>query len=49
MRAIIDPVEPDQIHKAFKDIIAHLQQGKILDALKSIDGSVLVAADGTGL
>jgi hypothetical protein len=49
MRAIIDPVEPAEIHRGLKDIFAHLQQGKVIDGYKYIDDSVLIAADGTGL
>jgi hypothetical protein len=49
MRAIIDPLNPDEIHRTFKKMIAHLQQGKVLEGYRYIDDSVLVACDGTGL
>ena len=49
MRAIIDPVAPENLHRGIKDVIAHLQQGKILDTYKFLDDSLLVSGDGTGL
>lgn len=48
MRAILDPVNPEEIRPAFKMIFNELQQSKKLEQFKFLGGYYLLAIDGTG-
>jgi hypothetical protein len=47
MRAILDPVAPDQVRPLFDDVFRCLQRGKALERFVYLDGSYLVLLDGT--
>src|SRR6202034_1322372 len=47
VRAMLDPVDPAQFYPMFADIVAELQQCGGLDAMRVLDGHVLIAWDGT--
>lgn len=47
MRAILDPVAPEQLRPLFSDIFGRLQRGKALEAFVYLDGCYLVSLDGT--
>jgi hypothetical protein len=46
-RAMLDPIEPAHFYPLFADIVAELQQFGGLDAMRCLDGRVLIALDGT--
>jgi hypothetical protein len=48
LRDIIDPVDPTQLHPAFRAIHTSLQRGKALEKYGYLDGHYLVSIDGTG-
>jgi hypothetical protein len=48
MREILDPVSPQLLRPVFKSIFRQLQRGKALEAMTFLDGSYLLALDGTG-
>lgn len=48
MREILDPVEPEGLRPAFKQVFRHLQRGKVLEEMVFIQGHYLLALDGTG-
>jgi len=47
IRAKLDAVEPDRFHRMFADIVAELDQCGGLDAMRCLDGHLLIALDGT--
>jgi hypothetical protein len=47
MRAIVDPVAPDQLRPLFGDVFRCLQRGKALEPFVYLDGYYLVSLDGT--
>ena len=47
VRAMLDPVEPIHFYPMFADIMAELQQSGGLDAMRCLDGHMLIALDGT--
>jgi hypothetical protein len=47
MRAILDPVAPDDLRPLFADVFRCLQRGKALERFRYLDGSYLVSLDGT--
>lgn len=47
IRALLDPVEPTHFYPMFADIMAELQQSGGLDAMRCLDGHMLIALDGT--
>ncbi|MEA2772197.1 MAG: hypothetical protein QOD93_5159 [Acetobacteraceae bacterium] len=47
VRAMLDPVEPTHFYPMFADIMAELQQSGGLDAMRWLDGHMLIALDGT--
>ncbi len=47
IRAKLDPIEPDRFHPMFADILAELDQCGGLQAMRCLDGHVLIALDGT--
>lgn len=47
VRAMLDPVEPTHFYPMFADIVAELDQSGGLDAMRCLDGHVLIALDGT--
>ena len=47
VRAMLDPVEPAHFYPMFADIVAELDQSGGLDAMRCLDGHVLIALDGT--
>jgi len=47
MRAILDPVEPEELRPLFGDVFRRLQRGKALEPFGYLDGNYLVSLDGT--
>jgi hypothetical protein len=47
IRVMLDPIEPALFYPLFADIVAELQQCGGLDAMRALDGHVLIAWDGT--
>ena len=47
VRAMLDPIEPTLFYPMFTDIVAELEQCGGLDAMRILDGHVLIAWDGT--
>jgi hypothetical protein len=47
IRAKLDAIEPAMFHPMFADLVAELVQCGGLDAMRSLDGHVLIALDGT--
>jgi hypothetical protein len=47
IRAKLDAIEPALFHPMFSDILAELVQSGGMDALRCLDGRVLIALDGT--
>jgi len=48
LRAIADPVEPEQLRGAFRTLHQQVQRGKGLEAYEYWNGHYLVSVDGTG-
>jgi Transposase DDE domain len=48
MRAILDPLDPEQFRAVFRDVFRHLQRGKALEPLVYLNGCYLLSLDGTG-
>src|SRR5947209_3551491 len=48
MRAILDPLDPEQLRAVFRDVFRQLQRGKALESLVYLNGSYLLSLDGTG-
>ncbi len=47
MRAILDPVEPNELRPLFGDVCRRLQRGKALERFVYLDGHYLLSLDGT--
>jgi hypothetical protein len=47
IRAKLDAIEPALFHPMFADLVAELDQCGGLDAMRCLDGHVLIALDGT--
>jgi hypothetical protein len=47
IRAMLDPIEPTHFYPMFAGIMAELQQSGGLDAMRCLDGHMLIALDGT--
>ena len=47
MRAILDPVDPNDLRPLFGDVFRRLQRGKALEAFVYLDGHYLLSLDGT--
>ena len=47
MRAILDPVDPEDLRPFFGDVFRRLQRGKALEPFVYLDGSYLLSLDGT--
>jgi hypothetical protein len=47
MRAILDPVAPDDLRPLFGDVFRCLQRGKALEGFTYLDGHYLISLDGT--
>ena len=47
MREILDPIDPEQLRPAYRDLFAQLAQGKVLEQMLFLDDSCLLALDGT--
>jgi hypothetical protein len=47
IRAKLDAVDPVMFHPMFADVVAELNQCGGLDAMRCLDGHVLIALDGT--
>jgi hypothetical protein len=47
MREILDPVDPEQLRPAFRNIFAELARGKVLEEMLFMDDFYLLALDGT--
>ena len=48
MRETLDPVEPESLRPAFKQVFRQLQRGKALEEMVFVEGHYLLALDGTG-
>jgi hypothetical protein len=48
MRAILDPVNPEQLRPMFNDVLRELQRGKVLEDYVFFGGAYLLLLDGTG-
>src|SRR5262244_61126 len=48
MRERLDPVSPESLRPSFQSVFRQLQRGKVLEAMRFLDGHYLVALDGTG-
>lgn len=48
LRTILDPVEPEALRPAFREVHRQLQRGKALEAYEYLDGHYLLSVDGTG-
>ena len=48
MRELLDPVDPDSLRPAFKQVFRGLQRGKALEEMIFVQGHYLLALDGTG-
>jgi hypothetical protein len=47
IRDMLDPVEPSAFYPLFGDVMAELRQSGGLDAMRCLDGRMLIALDGT--
>lgn len=47
LRAILDPVDPEQLRPLFRDVCRCLQRGKALEGFVYLDGHYLLSLDGT--
>lgn len=47
MRTRLDPVEPDSLRPAYKDVFRRAQRGKLLEEMVFMEGCVIVSGDGT--
>jgi hypothetical protein len=47
IRTMLDPVEPSHFHPLFGDLMAELRQSGGLEAMRCLDGHILIALDGT--
>jgi hypothetical protein len=47
IRVLLDPVEPGYVKSIFRDVYKGLEQGKVLEGMRSHGNSLLVAIDGT--
>jgi hypothetical protein len=47
MREILDPIDPEQLRPAFRNIFTCLDRGKAVEPLRFLDGYYLLALDGT--
>ena len=47
MRAILDPLDPQQLRSVFGDIFRRLQRGKALERFVYLNGHYLISLDGT--
>lgn len=48
MREILDPLKPEFLRPAFKQVFRQLQRGKALEEMVFVEGHYLLALDGTG-
>ena len=48
MREILDPVDPESLRPAYKQMFSRLQRGKALEDMVFVQGHYLLALDGTG-
>jgi hypothetical protein len=48
LRERLDPVDPEQLRRPFKKILARVQRGKGLEQLAFLNGHYLLSGDGTG-
>lgn len=48
MRALLDPIAPSDLHRAFNRIFTELQRGKVLEGYRFLDDHYLLSIDGTG-
>ena len=48
LRTILDPVDPETLRPAFKDVFRQLQRGKTLEPFMFYEGCCLISLDGTG-
>lgn len=48
MREILEPVDPESLRPAFKQVFRQLQRGKVLEEMVFVEGHYLLALDGTG-
>jgi len=48
LRERLDTLSPKQLRQPFKQIFAHLQRGKMLEAFRYLDGYHVISVDGTG-
>ena len=48
LRTILDPVDPETLRPAFKDVFRQLQRGKTLEPFMFYEGCYLISLDGTG-
>jgi hypothetical protein len=47
MRAVLDPLDPDQLRPGFRDVFRPLQRAKVLERFVYLDGCYLLSLDGT--
>ena len=47
VRTMLDPIEPSHFHPLFADVMAELRQSGALEAMRCLDGNLLIALDGT--
>jgi hypothetical protein len=47
MRALLDPIDPEQLRTGFSDVFRTLQRAKVLERFVYLDGSYLLSLDGT--
>jgi hypothetical protein len=47
VRTMLDPVEPSRFYPLFADVMAELRQSGALEAMRCLDGHLLIALDGT--
>ena len=47
VRTMLDPVEPSHFDPLFADVMAELRQSRGVDAMRCLDGRLLIALDGT--
>lgn len=48
MRQILDPLGPEELRPAFRDVFAAVQRGKALESYRYLEEGYLLALDGTG-
>jgi hypothetical protein len=49
IRVLLDPVEPGNVKSIFRDVYKGLEQGKVLEGMRSHGDSLLVAIDGKNI